>query len=553
MPTLASSNRSQLGYKLEGTYPANFGVPQGGNGANLNMLSETLDYTVKNESSKTIRSDRQTSDIVQVSASSAGGFAFEAQYREYDPFVQAAVQNDYTVYGTNGVSAALSSLTLAAGSITAATATAGVDSFATLAKGQWFALIPPAGAIQAIKDYFKGRAFKVSATVAPTTTVITLDAATPINTAIATTAMAAGAIVGSSRAYNGSLMKSYTLEVGHADVGQFRQYTGMVMSKMDIKLSVGAIVTGSFEFMGKSFNLLQATGQGTPTESLTFTPANATRGVFDIFEDGASISANTYIKSGEFSINNTLRMQDAIGVFGAAGIGAGTFKATGKLEVYFANAVIYQKLLSGVATSLTIPLLDVDGNGYVYHFPRIKYTAAKVAVGGLDQDNMLQMDFEAVLDPVATSATYLKTVAIYRVGAVGPVVVGGGGGLDTRPLFGVAAANAYLTPATLLAAMAPITGGANDGHAGTFNLTTTAGNYGWVAVQAANSAAGVHFNDGVGLGGWSGAGLAGNNAGASPDPTTSTVTYTDGNGTVWRFFRQDFANANPTPAGYTLS
>jgi len=551
MPTLASSNRSQLGYKLEGIYPDNFGVPQSGNGTNLNMLSETLDYTVKNESSKTIRSDRQTPDIVQVSASSAGGFAFEAQYREYDPFVQAAVQADYTVYGINGVSAALSALTLAAGTITAATATAGADAWSTLDKGQWFALIPPSGATQAVRDYFKSRAFKVSSTVAPTNTVITLDAATPINTTIATTAMAAGAIVGSSRVYNGSLMKSYTLEVGHADVSQYRQYTGMVMSKYDVKLSVGAIVTGSFEFMGKSFNLLSASAQGTPSESVTFTPANATRGVFDILEDGASISANTYIKSGEFSINNTLRMQDAIGVFGAAGIGAGTFKVSGKLEVYFANAVIYQKLLSGVATSLTIPLLDVDGNGYVYHFPRIKYTAAKVAVGGLDQDNMLQMDFEAVLDPVSGNATYLKTVAIYRVGAVGPVVVGGG--FDTRPMFGIGAANAYLTPATLLAAMTAVTGGANDGHAGTFNLTTTAGNYGWVAVQAGNSAAGIHFFDGVGFGGWSGAGLVGNNSGASPDPTVSTTTYTDTNGTVWRFFRQDFANANPSPGAYTLS
>lgn len=39
-----------------------------------------------------------------------------------------------------------------------------------------------------------------------------------------------------------------------------------------------------------------------------------------------------------------------------------------------------------------------------------------MAVGGLDQDNMLSMDWEAVLDPTATNDTYQKTVAIYRVG-----------------------------------------------------------------------------------------------------------------------------------------
>lgn len=418
MAVLSASNRSQLGYKLEGVFPTNFGVPQAGNGVNLGMLSETLDYTIKNEASKTIRSDRQVPDIVQVSASSAGGFAFEAQYREYDPFIQAAVQNDFTVYGTLGVStASTGTLTVTSATVlTASVASAGVDSYATLERGQWFSITPVVGATQAVKDYLAARAFRVSATVAPTTTVITLDTATPINAAIITTPLAIGYKIGSSRVYNASIMKSWTLEVGHADISQFRQYTGMVLSKYDMKLSVGAIVTGSMDFMGKGFNLLGATGMGTPVVSQTFTPANATRGVFDIFENGASISASTYIKSGEFSIDNSLRMQDAIGVFGAAGIGAGTFKVMGKLEVYFADATIYNKLLSGVGTSLSIPLLDVDGNGYVYYFPRIKYTAAKVSVGGIDQDNMLSMDFEAVLDPVASSSTYLKTVAIYRVG-----------------------------------------------------------------------------------------------------------------------------------------
>lgn len=417
MPALSASNRSQLGAKLEGVYPANFGVPQGGNGFYLNMLSETLDFTVKTEMSKQIRSDRQVSDIVQVGASSAGGFAFEQQYREYDPFIQGVMQNDFTVYGTLGVSAPLPALTFTSTTITSGTATAGADSWATLQKGQWFQLEAPAASTQAVKDYFSARAFRTSGTVAATTTVITLDPVTPINTATAGTSMVLGALVGSSYVYNGSVMKSYTLEVGHLDITQFRQYTGMIPSKMDVKLSVGSIVTGSFEFMGKGFNLNTTAGLGAPVAAQTFTPANATRGVFDIIENGVSISASTYIKSGEFSIDNTLRMQDAVGVFGAAGIGAGTFKAMGKLEVYFADQTVYNKLLSGAASSLTIPLMDVDGNGYVFHFPRIKYTAAKVAVGGMDQDNMLSMDWQATLDPVAASPTYQKTVAIYRIGA----------------------------------------------------------------------------------------------------------------------------------------
>ncbi len=417
MPALSSSNRSQLAMKLEGIYPLNFGVPQAGNGVNLNMTAESLDYTIKNETSKTIRSDRQVPDLVQVSASSQGGFQFEAQYKEFDALLQSIMQSDFVPYGTNGVSAALTgTLTFTTSTITASVAPTGNDAFTNLAVGQWFSVIPPAGASAAIKEYLARRVWRCSLTVAPSATVITLHASTPADTAILTGALATGAKVSSSVAFNGTQMKSYTLEVGHADISQFRQYTGMIPSKLDMKLSVGAIVTGGIEFMGKGFNLLGATSMGTPAVSQTYTPANATRGVFDMIEGGVSISASTYIKSAEFSIDNNLRMQDAVGVFGAAGIGAGTLKISGKLEVYFADAVMYQKVLSGAASSLSIPIVDVDGNGYVYHFPRIKYSAGKVATGGLDQDNMLQMDFEAILNPTAGDPTYQKSIAIYRVG-----------------------------------------------------------------------------------------------------------------------------------------
>lgn len=127
-----------------------------------------------------------------------------------------------------------------------------------------------------------------------------------------------------------------------------------------------------------------------------------------------------------------------------------------------------------------------------------------------------------------------------------------GGAVDTRPRTGLGAANAYLTPATLLAGMTPIPGSANDGRSGTFSLTTTTGNFGWIAVVASVTTGGLRVFDGVGFGGWNGAGLAGNNTGASPDPCESTITYNDGT-TTWRLFRQDFINANPTPANYTIS
>ena len=124
----------------------------------------------------------------------------------------------------------------------------------------------------------------------------------------------------------------------------------------------------------------------------------------------------------------------------------------------------------------------------------------------------------------------------------------------SAPKFFVGPAAAYNTnTAALMAAATPLTGGANHGRAGTFSLTTSAGNYGWLAVESAQVGSGVRLFDGVGYGGWSGGGLAGNNTGASPDPTTVSTTFTDGNGVAWKLFRQDYVNANPSASTYTLS
>ena len=418
MPTLSASNRTQVAYKSEGvSYPTGWGTfPVAGNGNLVRITGETLDYTNGTERSKELRSDRQVTDTILVSASAQGGFNFELSYREFDWVLEGVAQSTFTVYGTNGVSAAIPTLTLTSSTITAGSATAGVDLFTTLQNGQWISLLPPAGATQTVKDYFAGRAFRIHSSTAITSTVITLDAATPINTTIGGTTLTSG-FVSSSRLVNGSTMKSYSLEVGHLDINQFRQYTGMIPSKMDLKIGVGSIIGGSVDFMGKGMTLVQTTGMGTVVASKGYSPANAVRGVFDILEGGSSITATTYIKSADISIDNSLRGQDAVGVLGNAGVAAGTIVASGKMEVYFADATIYNKFLNNTETSLSIPVQDNAGNGYVIYFPRMKYTAGKINATGLDQDVMLSVDFDALMDNTVASPTYQKTFSIFRVGA----------------------------------------------------------------------------------------------------------------------------------------
>lgn len=422
MPTLASANRTGLTWKKEGDYPTNYGVVQGGNGTNLRMTGESLDFTTQTETSKEIRSDRQVSDLVLVGASASGGFNFELSSTEYDEFLQSTLQGAFVHYGTLGKSAAFTgALTFAATTITNAVAPTGNDAFTILKKGQWFKLNPLVGSPQAVKDYFNSRVFRVSTTVAPTATMITLDAATPINTTVATTAMAAGATISSSTLVNGVAMSSYSLELQYADIVQFALYLGMIPSKMSLSAAPGSIVTGSFDFMGKNSAISGVSQMGSANPSQTFTPINAVSGVFDVFEGStlAALSATTFVKSFKIDIDNKLRGQTAVGVFGNAGIASGTLDIKGSLEVYFANATLYQKFISNQDSSIVLPLLDPSGNGYVIVVPRIKFGSCKITSGSLDTDVMASMDFTGILD-VSTDAamvSYQKSIAIFKVKA----------------------------------------------------------------------------------------------------------------------------------------
>jgi len=144
MPTLSASNRTQVAYKLEGSYPTNWATLQGGNGNLVRVTGESLDYTIGTEQSKELRSDRQVTDTIPVSASAMGGFGFEMSYREFDWILEGIAQDSFAVYGTNGVSASIATLTLTSTTITAGVAPTGNDAFTTLNKGQWISIIPAA-------------------------------------------------------------------------------------------------------------------------------------------------------------------------------------------------------------------------------------------------------------------------------------------------------------------------------------------------------------------------------------------------------------------------
>lgn len=394
--SLADTSRAQLRLIEETAFGE---VPGAGDPNELRMTGESLSYSLSKETSKEIRSDRQTTSLITVGASAQGGVNFELSYNEYDALLAAALQGEWEVYGTDGVGTSFEAA-YTANTITASIAPVGTSAFTTLAQGQWFRMEHPGNAND-------GKYFKVHETTAPTATVITLDAATPATVAAADP----DAVIQTSRLSNGTTQPSFTIEKEFSDIAQFFAYTGMTVAGLSMGLQSGQIVNGSFNFMGKAATRDAATAlPGTPVASLTYDVMNAVDGVGEILEGGSAISG-TFIKSLTLETDNRLRGRDAIGTLGNVSIGAGTFDCKGSIEVYLADGTLYDKFLNDTDTSLSFRMTDAAGNGYIVTLPAVKYADAQVNAGAMDQDAMISMPFQAIRDTV-----HGKTIFIDRVG-----------------------------------------------------------------------------------------------------------------------------------------
>lgn len=404
MPTLGTTNRVQLRYIPEAT----FGVtPVAGNGINLRMTGESLDYTLTKDSDKEIRQDRQRTSATTTNADAVGDVKVHIQYAEYDKLFAALLQSAWAAYGVNGVGTTFTS-TATATTLTAAVAPTTTSAFTTLQKGQWFQ-VQGAG-------LNVGKYLRVSTVTAPTSTVITLDPNTP---ALVETSVA-GVMLSTSRLTNGTTQSSFTLERSMNDIVQFMAYRGMTISKFSTSFASGSLTEGSFSFMGKDMiRGVVTTLPGTPVASQAYDIQNAVTGVGNIWEAGVPL-ASSFIKTLSLDIDNTMRAQEAIGVLGNAGLGTGTFVCKGSLELYFADGTMFDKFLSDTYTSLSLYTRDKAGNGYVFTLPKVMLTAGKVQSGAKDTDLMATFDWEAYADLTNAVVALQQTVFIDRLGVAVP-------------------------------------------------------------------------------------------------------------------------------------
>ena len=367
-------------------------TPGTGNAVNLRQTGPSMKASVSTVKSNEIRQDRLSTGSVRTDMNVDGGFNFELSGREYDPFLANLLgQAGFTHYGTAGLGATFSMTTIA-NKITAAVAPTTTSAFTNLAAGSWIKVMAPVGATTAVKDYFADKWFKVLSTTA---TEVTLDPNTLIAAPGLLTAQA-GYAISQSSIVNGATFGTFTTEYALSDISQFLTFTGMQVASMDLSLDVGAIATGSFGFMGRGHTIQGASLlPGTPVASQSLDVMNSVTDVGAIYENGTSIlGATSFIKSVKLNINNNLRAQKALGIFGTVGVGYGELALSGTMDVYVENATYYNKWLQGTNTSLSLGVADAAGNGYMIDFDKVTFKDAGLSLSGRD-DVMLSLPFDA--------------------------------------------------------------------------------------------------------------------------------------------------------------
>jgi len=374
----ADSNRTGLAYVREETWGATTATT---NMTDLRWTGESFSYNLTKTKSTEIRSDRQTTDLILTGAECTGGFNFELSYGEFDDLVVGALWS-------TGWSTASTISNTVIGLNSGGRIYRDTGNFSSLTTGQWISL---SGATAAANNTY----YRITSTA--TTGLGVIPA--PVTTA----ATGDTIVIKGSYIRNGVTESSFMFERAHTDVVQYFDFFGMVCNTFNLSVSADSIVTGSFDFIGKSSSLVQTSAtsaSGTNNVTGSYDVISASSNIGDIFQGPfaslATIDSDLYVQEISFSVANNVRSLRAIANTPSVDIGVGSCDVSGSMNIYFINQIMYTKFIESTGTGLSFVIEDDSGNGYIYSFPNIEFSTDGLNVGGGNQDVMENIGWEAI-------------------------------------------------------------------------------------------------------------------------------------------------------------
>jgi len=201
----------------------------------------------------------------------------------------------------------------------------------------------------------------------------------------------------------GTTPKFFSMEDAANDISEFRLFTGMSVSTLNVSIAPNQMVTATFDMVGKNMTQNATTGStgGAPTASSTNAPFDSYSGAI---EDGGS--ALSIVTSIDFSLTNSFAPTFVIGSDSAQQLEFGRAVVEGTMTVYYENENLINKFLNETESAIEVSVDDPTGtNSYTFLFPRVKYNGASVPVQN-PQSRLVTLPFVALYD--TTEGTNLK-------------------------------------------------------------------------------------------------------------------------------------------------
>lgn len=335
-----------------------------------------------------LRSDRMVSTVTEVAASSGGTLNFELSLgTTFQDFIEAALCGTWStdVNFTGAVTFATPANTI--------TDDATSGAFTNVVVGQWIYITD---AVDTVNNGWHKVTAKASANEITVATSLAAESADTVT-------------IKGKYVRNGTTKRSFSIEQAFTDINQFFIFKGQRLSSMALNVSSGAIITGSFAFMGTAADRAGTTYANAITSATTTDVVNATSNVGSVVEGGATLT--TALQSISLNVDNALRNQPAIANKYPAGIGYGRQTVSGSITAYFVDGTLYDKFLDHTSSSLSFDVSDAAGNRLRITLPKVYFQTDAPAPGGIDQDVTESIEFTAVYDSTTNCQIQIDVIA----------------------------------------------------------------------------------------------------------------------------------------------
>jgi len=195
----------------------------------------------------------------------------------------------------------------------------------------------------------------------------------------------------------GIVQPSYSLEVGATDISQYSLYTGMVIDKLGLTVTPAGLITYKADFVGATAAIGTVTNATTTTAAVAATPLAAATAT--IKEGGTVV---TYITGATINFDRKTTVNYALGSGTPVRMTSSFITATGTIDAFFEDEVLFNKFKASTATSLDFTFTD-GTNTYEVDMPNVVYETFTPTINGTGPV-LVKMNFTAVYDPTSTSS-----------------------------------------------------------------------------------------------------------------------------------------------------